>query len=369
MNVAITCDSLLERNHANEIVELLCEAFPESMIYTLAHKEKAILGTIEQRKIKSTGLSRKVNVENDLYDHLVVLPNLTEGMTLSCQHDYILNISRGFSHAFHRCEKSKQITYLYEFSFEEHFDSLWKKLLRPYITSKFVNGLKKAHKILVSNEKLKTDLLKYGIEAEVLLPPFRLSDYALFPKSMFKHDFFTVDTKGLTVEEMKSLVQFFEKRQERFQFVGPIENLGNDFEELKKSGPESRFFGERCSGEHAPVLASSKAFISFDTVKFPKMILAGLAVGRPVVMKKSHADLASGEGTYFISKFDLKELGEILDRINLEHEALDNQKVRANVMKYHDIKFKAQLKRILDREMGLETNATTSSSDTLSTTL
>lgn len=368
VNVAITCDSLLERNHANEIVELLCEAFPESMIYTLAHKEKAILGTIEQRKIKSTGLSRKVHIENDLHDHLLVLPHLTKAMSLSCQHDYVLNVSRGFSHAFTRCEKSKQITYLYELSFEEHFNTFWKKLLRPYITNKFINALKNINKVLVSNEKLKNDLLKFGIESEVLLPPFRLSDYALFPKSMFKHDFFTVDTRGLTVDEMIALVDFFEKRNERFQFVGPIDGLGEKFESLKKSSPENRFFGERCSGEHAPVLASSRAFISFDNVKFPKMTLAALAVGRPVVMKKIHADFASGEGTYFVSQFDLKELGAALDRINREHSDLDHQKVRANVMKYHDIKFKAQLKRILDREMGLGSEVTSSSQE-LSTPL
>lgn len=372
MNVAITCDSLLERNHANEIVELLCEAFPESMIYTLAHKEKAILGTIEQRKIKSTGLSRKVLAENDLYDHLLMLPNLTQSMKLSCTHDYILNVSRGFSHAFDRCDKSKQITYLYELSFEEHFDTFWKKLLRPFIVNKFITGLKKAHKVLVSNEKLKIDLAKYGIESEVLPPPFRLSDYALFPKTMFKHDFFTVDTRGLKLKEINLLIDFFTKRNEKFQFVGPTDGLGAEFEEYKKAHPENRFFGERCSGEHAPVLASSRAFISFDNVKFPKMTLAALAVGRPVVIKNSHQDLVSGTGTYFVNDFNLNELSKVLDQINIEHDELDNQKIRANVMKYHDIKFKAQLKRILDKEMGLidgtqEPNE--GSKPTLSTTL
>lgn len=364
MNVAISCDSLLERNHANEIVEMICEAFPESMIYTLVHREKAILGTIEQRRIVSTGLSRKVVTENDLYRYLPMLPSLVQQMTPSCQHNLLINVSRGFSHAFKKCEKTKQITYLYELSFEEHFDSWWKKLFRPFVTNKFVSALKNVDLLLVSNETLHNDLLKLGIKSTVLVPPFRLSDYALFPKTMFKHDFYTVDTRGLTLSQVNELKQFFEKRQVRFQFIGPDLHL----ETLKKSEPENRFFGERCSGEHAPVLASSRAFISFDKVMFPKMPLAAMATGRPVVVLASQKESIAGTGVHYLPSFDLKQLGKILDEIDSTHENLDGQKIRANVMKYHDIKFKAALKRILDKELGLSQESL-SADELVSTTL
>lgn len=368
MNTAITCDSLLERNHANEIVELLCEAFPDSMIYTLAHKEKAILGTIEQRKIKSTGLSRKVKCEAEMYDNLIILPSLCEGLKLSCQHDYVLNISRGFSHAFSKCDKSKQITYLYELAFEDYFNSFWRRLFRPFITKKFINKLKLANKLLVSHQKLHDDLLKQGVESEVLLPPFRLSDYALFPKNMFKHDFYALDTRGLDFSKVKKLVEMFEAQNDRFTFVGPTDHFGSEFDEWKKSRPENNFFGERCSGEHAPVLASARAFISFDQTRFSKMTFAALAVGRPVVILKQHLDLISAEGVYSVENFNLETLKSELHKVSVEHESLDSQKIRANIMKFHDIKFKAQLKRILDREMGFnvidESPAHTTSSST-----
>lgn len=364
MNVAISCDSLLERNHANEIVEMICEAFPESMIYTLVHREKAILGSIEQRKIVSTGLSRKVVTENDLYRYLPMLPSLVQQITPSCQHNLLVNVSRGFSHAFKKCEKTKQITYLYELSFEEHFDSWWKKLFRPFVTNKFINSLKQADLLLVSNEKLAQELQNFGIKSVVLVPPFRLSDYALFPKTMFKHDFYTIDTRGLSLAQIGELRAFFEKRQIRFQFVGPDSHL----ETLKADGPENRFFGERCSGEHAPVLASSRAFISFDKVMFPKMPLAAMAVGRPVVVLDSQKESLAGSGVYYLKGFDLNQLSKILDEIDSTHETLDGQKIRANVMKYHDIKFKAALKRILDKELGLS-NEPLSADQLVSTTL
>ncbi len=354
MNVAITCDSLIERNHPNEIIELLCEAFPDSMIYTLAHKEKAILGTIEQRKIKSSGLSRKITKEDELFDHLLMLPNLTSSMKLSCQHDFILNVSRGFSHAFDVCEKSVQITYLYELGFEVEFNSFWKRLLRPYVIRKFMSAFKNSKRILVSSEKLQARLKDYGIDSTVLLPPFKLSDYALFPKTMFKHDYYTIDTRGLTLEKLKEIASFFLDKKERFQFVGPMDEAVQN--EIKKMSAENIVFGERCSGEHAPVLASSRAFISFNQEKFPKMSLAALAVGRPAVMLDIHKDLVSGVGTYFIAGFDTTSLALIIDQINNEHESLDSQKIRANVMKFHDVKFKSQLKRILDKEMGQETD-------------
>ena len=364
MNVAISCDSLLERNHANEIVEMICEAFPDSMIYCLVHREKAILGTIEQRRIVSTGLSRKVVTENDLYRYLPMLPSLVQQMAPSCQHNLLINISRGFSHGFKKCDKTKQITYLYELSFQKHFDKWWKKLFRAFITNKFINALKQVDLLLVSNETLQKDLEKLGIKSTVLVPPFRLSDYALFPKSMFKHDFYTVDTRGLTLAEVDQLKEFFINRQVRFQFVGPDLHL----ETLKKDGPENRFFGERCSGEHAPVLASSRAFISFDTVMFPKMPLAAMAVGRPIVVLETQKESLSGTGVHYLKGFNLKELGSILDQIDQGHDDFDGQKIRANVMKYHDIKFKAALKRILDKELGLS-NEPLNADQLISTTL
>ena len=53
----------------------------------------------------------------------------------------------------------------------------WWKLLRVY--EKW--GLQKADLLMVSREDLKRDLGSFAPEAEVVPPPFRVSDYSLFP--------------------------------------------------------------------------------------------------------------------------------------------------------------------------------------------
>jgi hypothetical protein len=56
----------------------------------------------------------------------------------------------------------------------------------------------------------------------------------------------------------------------------------------------------------------------------------------------------SGIGINFVSSFNKIELKEVFEKI-LRGEELEGQKLRAHVMEYHDIKFKAQMKRVLDK--------------------
>ncbi len=66
MKVAISCDDLLVRDHYTEIVETVAMAFEEAEVYTLAHRPKAMLGTIELRKIRSTYLSHNIQEREKL---------------------------------------------------------------------------------------------------------------------------------------------------------------------------------------------------------------------------------------------------------------------------------------------------------------
>ncbi len=345
MKVAITCDYLLNRSHYVEIIENLCEVFPEAVIYTFAHKKGAILGHIEQRSIKSTYLSNVVTTEAEFYTHSNKLPSLAKNLFVSCEYDLIINVSKGFSQGFKKCETTKLITYLYDLDLDQKINKTFmQKLFSPFIKGWIKKTLDSADLVLASREELLTAVGGLRTKTEIVPPPFRVSDYALFPKDMFKHHFFLFEAKGVTPAQAKNITEWMKEWNYSFQFIGPDSHLS----ELKPNFSENTFFGDRCSGEHAPILAASKALISFNQEDFPAYALATLATGRPVVLISPLKKWLSGVGVSFVSGVEKDNLKHALDNI-ISDNVLESQKLRSHVMDYHDIKFKAQMKRTLDK--------------------
>lgn len=344
MKVAITCDYLLERNHYTEIIELVCELFSEAKIYCFAHHEGKILGNIEHRKITSTYLSKKVETVDDFYFYSYQIPSLAKNLFVSCEYDLIINISNGFSQGIKKCDKTKLITYLYNLGYENKINKTFlQKIFYSFVISWIKKSLQKSDLVIVSRPDIKLLIESIVPNAEIMAPPFRVSDYSLFPKSMFKHDYFAVEATGLSLPMANELIYWMKEWEIPFQFVGADDHLNS----IKANFDKNKFFGNRCSGEHAPVLAASRALISFNDQEFPQLVLATMATGRPVIVGNELKKWVSGTGCYFAS-FHNGSLKAMIDEVLLNEDQLDGQKIRAHVMAYHDIKFKSQLKRILE---------------------
>lgn len=353
--IAITCDHLLNRSHYTEIIEYLCELYPEAVIYCFAHKKGAILGRIEARKIKSTYLSNIVETEKDFYQHAHKLPILARNLFISCEYEIVINISKGFSQGMKKCEKAKQFTYLYDLDFSAKIkNNLLQKILFPFVSSWIYKTLDRVDQLTFSRLDLQKRLLAEeqivandeSKKMKVIPPPFRIADYSLFPKSMYPHHFFLIEAKGLTLKNAEELISWMKEWRFDFQFLGVDDHLS----ELKKKHPENMFFGNRCSGEHAPVLAACLALVSFNTEDFPHYPLAALSTGRPVAIDSSLEKWLSGEGISMIKKWnqeqlDKEELKNILFSLKENHDQYIGERLRAFGVQFHDIKFKSEIKR------------------------
>jgi hypothetical protein len=346
VKVAITCDHLLGRNHYTEIIESLCEIFPEAPIYCFAHRKGKILGHIEQRSIKSTYLSNIVTTEEEFLKHAHKLPSLAKNLFVSCDYDLIINVSKGFSQGIKRCDKSKLLTYLYDLDVERKIkNGFVQKLFFAHVKSWIEKTLKNTDFLFVTREDLAVKLKPLNKTIEVMPPPFRVSDYALFPKAMFKHHFYLIEADGLSLANAEKIADWMKEWNKEFQFVGNDEHLAS----MKANHKESAFFGNRCSGEHAPVMAASKALISFNTEVFPLNPLATLATGRPVIVTSELKKWMNGVGITFIDQLDKESFKAALDNVEANEDVWEGQKLRAHVMEYHDVKFKAAMKRALEK--------------------
>jgi hypothetical protein len=255
-----------------------------------------------------------------------------------------VNISKGFSQGIRHCDKARVITYLYDLGYENKIQkTLLQKIFHSFVLSWVKKTLKNSSLVMVSRLDIKNELENLIPNAEVVAPPFRVSDYSLFPKTMFKHHYFAVEATGLSLVEAIELTSWMKEWELEFVFVGPDDHLNS----MKNNFQTSQFFGNRCSGEHAPVLAGSRALISFNNQEFPHLALATMATGRPVILGNELKKWIHGTGSYFVS-FHKGSMRAMIDEVFANEEHLDGQKIRAHVMDYHDIKFKAHIKRVLE---------------------
>jgi hypothetical protein len=343
MKIAITCDFLLERNYYTEIIEVVCELVHDAKIYTFAHREKAILGRIEQRPIQSTVMSKTTKSEKKFYlSPTYKIPLIARNLFIPCHYDLVINISNGLSQGFAKCSDTRQLTFLVDWNLKKNFkQNFFQRFFFAYLNRFARRSLANVDFLWVANESMKSEFPN----AEVVEPPFKMSDYALFPKEMYPHHFYLIDTTDLPLTFAQQLVNKFESENISFQFIGPDEHLKSLVFSVES---KNHFFGERCSGEHAPVLAASKAYISFNCSQFPKMALAALSTGRPVILHSTQKQWVSGAGTYFVDHLNLENLNTVLESLNQSIETLEGEKLRSQVNRFHETKFKNKLHKFIN---------------------
>jgi len=343
MKVAITCDYLIKRKHYIEAIEAVLDLYPDAEIYTFCHRKKGILGVIERRRIRSTGLSNKVKTEMDFYRNLYKLPFMAKNLFVSCQYDLIINISLGLSQGFKKCKSSKQLTYLYELGFEK-FEKvgLINHLTRGLIVHYFKRSLKNADFLWVSNHRLLEGIKAIRNDVELVYPPFKVNDYRIFPEGMIKEEFIAIETNDLSAEQFVELTQYLDSIGENWKLIGPEDR----FLHLKENYPR-QIFGERCSGEHAAFLGAAKCLISFNQTEFPKYSLASLLTGKPVIGVSYQSDFIKVDGLY--SFLSMNELKDHLTNLNTQKATIDFQEVRKNLLSFDEAHFKMTIKKFIDQ--------------------
>lgn len=346
MKVAISCDTLVKRQYITTIIEALLSIDEQAEIYTLLHKKKGILGPIEMRKIHSSFLSsmhgelEQEDVMDAFWSKSFLIPSAAKKLVIPCHYDVVINISSGLSHAIKRCEGIYQITYLLE-------DSLWARKPKSLIEKMFASYLKSwSKKALAQADEL---WLPYEREmshpnTSVLTPFIKLEDYPLFSATQTKFypkDFITLDAPSFTLKRAEEMIEMLRRMQLKYCFVGACDHLLS----LKESDSDKRFFGDRCSGELAPLLAASRAHFTHKLTGFPQMAIQSLSVGVPVIMIKGSesAQFIKDECLFLLRRIkDIKGFWD--DFLEVPRETCHNY-----AKKYHELKFKSQVKRRLDK--------------------
>lgn len=272
LKVVVSCDAVVERDFYIECLETMMGVIGENVeLYTLVHRQGQVIGPVEQRKIHSTFLSKMVKSWDELLDKSHLIHGAAQGLFIPCSVDLVVNLSRGFSQEIKVCDKTHLFTYLIEDINQGKKNlSLLKRFFSSFVRSKQMKYLKRADTLWTNEEYI----LSQFPNAKQVTPATSLKDYKVLPEGMFKRDYFLINCEPLSIEEARLFIETY--KDHKFKFIGKEDHLG----ELLGQYPQF-FFGNKCSGELAPLYAGANYVIDTE-VKFPHFALKALSCGRPV---------------------------------------------------------------------------------------
>ena len=355
MKVAIFCDKILKRDYTVKVLEAFLQIYPQAQIYTLAHQNQGIRGTLGRKKIYSSYLSHFVKDERDFWRWSCLIPNATRAATPNSAppFDLTLCLSGGLGLSLPPSLAPVQVSYLLGWDLFERWPRSWgEKIFKALIHHHSLIHYARAQQLWTISEPLKERvshaLKESAPPIEVLSPFFSLGDYPLFPpgqRAALGGDYYVVEGEVFNLKQARKLMEISKAQNLKFIFVGEDSHLTP----LKAANPKL-FWGERCAGETAPFLAGAKAYINLCPVTFPERALASLAVGCPLVLglPKSWEGVFQ-KGVFWSEK--IEDLTGALRKCESERGGLKPQELRASVQKFNLHRFKTQFQGKLEKKL------------------
>ena len=345
MKTAIAIDSLLLRDDSTFLIELILNLFPDSEIYTIAHKQGGILGQIETRPIVSSFLSHKVKKGDVLRKNFWTLPNAVKGMPFHPSIEKVIVISRGYIHGLNFPGHVSRYLYILDWDLVDQKQLGWQKIFAPYVNDWREKALTKYIKIAVSSETLKAKLELPN--AEVIQPTYRTEEYP-FVKDEDHNFLFThhlVYTQGLSREDFKAVVQFLQNKGEIVRTLGPDEHL-------KDLMPKLEFGGDHCEATQALYSHQAKAIWDFSTSPFPTKAFGAFATGRPVIVRDNAVNREFlTTASHFLK--DMNDLERVYRDVESTYMSVDRRALRRLGLKWNERLFKSRMVKFLERNIDL----------------
>jgi hypothetical protein len=335
MKTAIAIDSLLTRDESIFLLELVLNLYPNSEIYTIAHKQGGILGATETRPIVSSFLTHKAKDSTVFKKNFWMMPSAVKNIPLHPSIEKVIVISRGFMHGLELPPSVEKLLYILEWDLVDQRSISWQKIFKPYVNDWREKALVRWPKIAVSSEALKNRLELPN--AEVIEPTFRTEEYP-FVKDEDHNFLFThhlIHTQGMTPIEFKQISDFLLSKHETVRALGPDEHL-------KTPGSNVEFAGDHCEATSALYSHQAKAIWDLSTGSFPSRALGGLCTGRPVIVrdtKTNHEFLKSG--AYFMK--GLEDLERIYQEVEGTYLKEDRRSLRRMGLKWNERLFKSRM--------------------------
>jgi hypothetical protein len=346
MKIALCIDSLIARDDSIFLLEMALNLFPNSEIYTIAHKRGGILGTIETRPIVSSFLTHKAKNLDVYKKNFWIMPSAVKGIPMHESIEKVIVFSRGYMHGLKFPAHLQSYLYIVDWDLVDQEHLGWQKLFLPYVNEWREKALTHYKKIAVSSETLKNNL--HLPNADVVQPTFRTEEYPFVKDEdhNFLFDHHLIYSHDLSVENFRSIVKVLVEKGETVRVMGPNDHLSA----IKNEFPKIDFAGDHCEATSAMYSHQAKAVWDFSRNYFPAKAFGGLCTGRPVVVPDNAINreyLTSG--TYFLKTFNENDINSLYTEIEGSFLSHDRRALRRLGLKWNERLFKSRMVKFLDK--------------------
>jgi hypothetical protein len=347
MKTAIAIDSLLFRDDSIFMLELVLNLFPNSELYTIAHKRGGILGPVETRPIVSSYLSHKAENLSVLKKSFWILPSAVKGIPLHPSIEKVIVLSRGYIQGLNLPPHVDRYLYIFDWNLiDQSRLGFWQKLFVPHVNDWREKALTQFPKIAVSSEALKHEL--HLPNADVLAPTYRTEEYPFVTDENHNFEFthHLLYTHDLTVPEFQSIAEFLLKKGETVRVLGPDEHLKNTV----PANPALEFGGDHCEATCSMYSHQAKVIWDFSEAFFPSKAFGGLSTGRPVIVRDNAVNREYlTNGAFFAPDTSSGVLDNIYTQVETTYKQYDRRTLRRLGLKWNERLFKSRMVKFLNR--------------------
>lgn len=346
MKIAIAVDSLLLRDESIFLVELVLNLFPNSEIYTIAHKQGNILGTIETHPIVSSFLTHRAKDAEVFRKNFWILPSAVKAIPLHPSIEKVIVLSRGYIHGLKLPSHVEKFLYIIDWDLVDQSKLGWQKLFSAYVNDWREKALTHYPVIAVSSETLKEDL--HLPNAEVIQPTYRTEEFPFVRDEdhnfQFTHQL--VYTHDLSVAEFRTIAQVLTEKGEMIRVLGPDAHL----ESIKKEFPKIEFAGDHCEATSALYSHQAKAIWDFTNTFFPAKAFGAFATGRPAVVRGSRVQREFlTQGAFFSGAITGESISKVWSEVEAQYQTIDRKVLRRFGLKWNERLFKSKMARFLHK--------------------
>lgn len=344
MKTALAIDSLLLRDDSIFLLEMVLNLFPNSEIYTIAHKQGGILGPIETRPIVSSFLTNRAKDPSVFNKNFWILPSAVKAVPLHPSIEKVIVISRGYIHGLTLPERVERYLYLIDWDFIDQKKLGWQRFFAPYVNEWREKSLTRYPKIAVGSEALRGRLELPN--AEVIPPTYRTEEYPFVRDEdhnfVFEHHL--IFSHDLSPAELRIILKSLLQMGETVRVLGPETHLG----ELKKEFPMVDFGGDHCEATNALYSHQAKAIWDLSASYFPSRALGAFATGRPAVVRENGVNREFlTQGAYFLSDVTEVKVTELAKEVEESYLSFDRKILRRLGLKWNERLFKSRMAKFL----------------------
>jgi len=330
-------DHLLYRDDLVEHLELILPLDQEGVIRTFIH-QPGLQGNLEKRKIYSQMAFQEG--KKKLFDYILHVPFFMPNL-LNVSEEMII-FSNGLIPVPPLGKAKLKFYYLHEWIWDElNWSGLswWKKiLLKSYEKRVLLSLQQSTFPILVSSQVLakKLQLNHYQCIASF----YKSEDFPLVEMEGLR-EAYSLCLDGVRKEDSEYLQTLFlqDSKQEWFIFGK------NNFE---IGLPEKvQYYETFCAGQLQAAFLQSKCFISFGRSAFPKIELASLSCGVPIVIRENLITYEFIPTGLRLSFSSMNELGIVLQQLSMHAPKFDGKEMRRFALRFNEKHFKDKVQRFL----------------------